>query len=835
MIRFVVFFVLPFLAGLVSPTLNHAAEPRRSENVIYVTLDGFRWQEMFGGAQEVYIAKDSGVRDVKDIKDRYLRPTAAERRAALMPFFWNVVAKDGQVFGDPESNARARITNTHKFSYPGYSEMFCGFADDAGIKSNDKNPNPHVNVLEFLNHRPGFEKRVAAYATWDVIPFILNRERSGLFVHAGTGPIVDEPLSERQRLLNEVIAETVVLWKGNGIDSLTMAAAREHFIKHKPRVMYLGLGETDEWGHERRYDLYLDAANKADAFLRNLWDLVQSQPEYRGKTSLVISTDHGRGGTVANWTDHGAKVEGAEFLWMAVLGPDTPALGVRRDVEATQSQIAATLAQLVGEDFRAASPKSAAPLPGVVEASKISSADQGEGKKDLKSRPNFVVVYADDLGYGDLGCYGAKHPTPNLDRMAAEGRRFTSFYVAQAVCSASRAALLTGCYPNRIGIQGALGPADRHGIHDDERTIAEVLKPRGYACGVFGKWHLGHHPQFLPLRHGFDEYLGLPYSNDMWPQHPTAGARFPNLPLIDGDRVVNANVSAEDQATLTRKYTERAVAFIERHKDEPFFLYVPHSMPHVPIFAGDDYRGKSGHGLYADVIQEIDGSVGQILEALKKHGLDERTLMMFTSDNGPWLSYGNHGGSAGPLREGKGTTWEGGMRVPCIVRWPGHVPRGTVSSEIAATIDVLPTLAKLAGVDVAGSDEVKQRPIDGVEITQLLLSDESKSPHDAYFIYWGKELQAIRSGRWKLHFPHAYQALKQAGADGKPGLYEKRTTDLALYDLESDIGETKDVAGEHPEEVERLKKLADRAREELGDTATGAVGKGVRPAGKLAD
>lgn len=834
MIRFV-FLLLPCVLGLAAPSPGRAAEPRRSQNVIYVTLDGFRWQEMFGGAQEVYVAKDSGVRDIKDIRDRYLRPTAAERRAVLMPFFWNVVAKEGQVFGDPESNARARITNTHKFSYPGYSEMFVGFADDAGIKSNDKLPNPHVNVLEFLNHRPGFEKRVAAYATWDVIPFILNRERSGLFVHAGTGPIVDEPLSERQRLLNDVIAETVVLWKGNGIDSLTMAAAREHLVKHKPRVLYVGLGETDEWGHGRRYDLYLDAANKADAFLRGLWDLVQSLPEYRGKTSLVISTDHGRGGTVADWTDHGAKVEGAEFLWMAVLGPDTPALGVRRDVEATQSQIAATLAQLVGEDFRAASPKSALPLPGVIESDKVGSAEPGNGLQNSGPRPSFVVIYADDLGYGDLGCYGAKYPTPNLDRMAAEGRRFTSFYVAQAVCSASRAALLTGCYPNRIGIQGALGPADRHGIHDDERTIAEILKSRQYTCAAIGKWHLGHHPQFLPLRHGFDTYFGLPYSNDMWPQHPTAGARFPNLPMIAGDKVFNANVSAEDQARLTTQYTQHAVDFIQNNKNRPFFLYVPHSMPHVPLFASDKYRGKSGHGTYADVIQEIDWSVGQIFEALKTHGIDEKTLVMFTSDNGPWLSYGNHGGSAGPLREGKGTTWEGGMRVPCIARWPGRIDPGTVCNEMAATIDVLPTFAKLAGVDVARSDEVKQRPIDGFEFTPLLFDREPKTPHEAYYFYWGKELQAIRSGRWKLHFPHAYQALKQAGADGRPGPYEKRTTDLALYDLDSDIGEAKDVAGEHPEEVERLKKLADRAREDLGDSATGAMGKGVRPAGKLAD
>src|SRR5262245_41934500 len=250
--------------------------------------------------------------------------------------------------------------------------------------------------------------------------------------------------------------------------------------------------------------------------------------------------------------------------------------------------------------------------------------------------PNFVVVYADDLGYGDLGCYGARDiPTPNLDRLAREGVRFTDFYVAQAVCSASRTALLTGCYPNRVGILGALGPAAQHGIHANEKTIADVLKTRGYATAIFGKWHLGHHPGFLPTRHGFDEYFGLPYSNDMWPQHPTA--RFPDLPLIEGEKIVARN---PDQSQLTTWYTERAVKFIDKHKDQPFFLYVPHAMPHVPLHVSDKFRGKSPQGLYGDVIMEIDWSVGQILTALSRHGLDGRTLVLFATDNGPWLSYG---------------------------------------------------------------------------------------------------------------------------------------------------------------------------------------------------
>ena len=295
--------------------------------------------------------------------------------------------------------------------------------------------------------------------------------------------------------------------------------------------------------------------------------------------------------------------------------------------------------------------------------------------------PNFVIVFADDLGYGDLGCYGARgYRTPNLDRLAAQGTRFTSFYVAQAVCSASRAALLTGCYPNRIGILGALSPSSKTGLNPAELTLAEVLKTRGYATAIFGKWHLGDAPEFLPTRHGFDEYFGLPYSNDMWPLHPEyanlppdAAPRkrgYPDLPLFEGERVAIRPVTAAHQAQLTTWYTERAVDFIGRHRDRPFFLYVPHAMPHVPLFISAKFRGKSRAGLYADVIREIDWSVGEILRALRRHGLEERTLVIFTSDNGPWLLYGNHAGSAGPLREGKATTFEGGVRVPFIARWP---------------------------------------------------------------------------------------------------------------------------------------------------------------------
>lgn len=446
-----------------------------------------------------------------------------------------------------------------------------------------------------------------------------------------------------------------------------------------------------------------------------------------------------------------------------------------------------------------------------------------------KSRPpNIVLIFADDLGYADLGCYGAKgYATPNLDRLAREGTRFTDFYVAQPVCSASRAALLTGCYPNRIGIQGALDPQARHGINPEELTLAELLKSKGYATAAYGKWHLGHHPAFLPTRHGFDDYFGLPYSNDMWPKHPTARS-FPDLPLIEGEKTVELN---PDQHLLTRRYTERAVRFIEQNRERPFFLYLPHSMPHVPIFASDKFRGKSPRGLYGDVIQELDASVGDLTAVLKRHGLEKNTLVIFTSDNGPWLSYGEHAGSPGPLREGKGTTFEGGIRVPAVFRWPGRVPAGKLVHEPAMTTDLLPTLARLAGAEVPST-----RRIDGKDIGPLLTGKKrARSPHETLYFYWGGELQAVRSGRWKLHFPHSYPSLdgKPGGRDGRPAVYAQKQIGLALFDLEKDPGETTNLAAEQPEVVDRLTRLAGAAREDLGDTAVKQIGQGIRPPGRL--
>jgi arylsulfatase A-like enzyme len=435
--------------------------------------------------------------------------------------------------------------------------------------------------------------------------------------------------------------------------------------------------------------------------------------------------------------------------------------------------------------------------------------------------PNIVIVYTDDQGYGDVGVFGAQgFTTPNLDRMAREGRRFTSFYVAQAVCSASRTALLTGCYPNRLGILGALFPSSKNGISDSEVTLAQLVKTKGYTTAIYGKWHLGHHPQFLPTRHGFDEYFGLPYSNDMWPGHPEYPGQFPPLPLIEGEKTIATNPSIDSLTTL---YTEHAVSFISRNKNRPFFLYVPHSMPHVPLGVSKRFRGKSKQGMYGDVIMEIDWSVGQILRALRRHDLDENTLVVFSCDNGPWLSYGNHAGSAGPLREGKGTAWEGGVRVPCIMRWPGKVPANSVCDEPAMTIDVFPTIARLIGA------ALPEHPIDGLDIWPLVAGEaNAKCPHDALYFYWNDELQAVRSGQWKMHFPHTYPSLggQPGGTGGHPAKYQATRTELALYDLATDIGEKVDVAAQNPEVVERLSRLGKSFDEELKRTK--------RPPGRVA-
>lgn len=450
----------------------------------------------------------------------------------------------------------------------------------------------------------------------------------------------------------------------------------------------------------------------------------------------------------------------------------------------------------------------------------IAAAAEEAAKPDAPT--NVVLIYADDMGYADVGCFDAKTPTPNIDRIAREGRRFTSFYTAQAVCSASRAALITGCYPNRIGILGALGPAARHGIHEKETTIAEMLKANGYATAIYGKWHLGHHPEFLPERHGFDDYYGLPYSNDMWPRHPTA--KFPPLPLIEHEKILEFD---PDQRYLTKEYGDRAVAFIERNKDRPFFLYLPHSMPHVPLHTSPEFDGKTGLGLYADVIAEIDDSVGKILRTLDHLDLAKNTLVIFTSDNGPWLSYGDHGGSTGSLREGKGTSFEGGVRVPCVMRWPGRIPAESESDQPLMTIDLLPTIAAITGATPP------ELPIDGKDVTAFLTGDPQIPNERPYFFYYGAELQAVRQGPWKLHLPHGYFSIIEPGKDGNPGRAEGRRTDLVLFNLEQDIGEKKNLSREHSDVVARLTKLAEGMRQELGDSAVGVKGAAVREPGRL--
>ena len=454
--------------------------------------------------------------------------------------------------------------------------------------------------------------------------------------------------------------------------------------------------------------------------------------------------------------------------------------------------------------------------------------------------PNIVIVFTDDQGYGDVGCFGATgFETPNLDKMASEGMKFTNFYSAQPVCSASRAGLLTGCYPNRLGISGALFPRHEVGLADDEVTIAEMLKEKGYSTAIFGKWHLGHHKQFLPLQHGFDEYTGVPYSNDMWPIK-VDGSRFapdegrgnyPDLPLVEGNETIELITDYAGQDKLTTLCTEKAVDFINRNKENPFFLYVPHSMPHVPLGVSDKFKGKSEQGMYGDVMMEIDWSVGQIREALVANGLEENTIFIFTTDNGPWLNYGNHAGSSGGLREGKTTSWEGGQRVPCIVKWPAEIPGGLVCSQLASSIDLFPTLAYIVG------GKLPERKIDGVNIMDLWKGNFEAKPRKELYYYFGKNnLNAVRKGNWKLVFPHTYASYEATVPknDGHGGKRIKIELDsLELYNLVRDPGERYNVVEMYPEILEQLLEVGDEARADLGDLITGIEGSGVREIGKL--
>jgi arylsulfatase A-like enzyme len=459
--------------------------------------------------------------------------------------------------------------------------------------------------------------------------------------------------------------------------------------------------------------------------------------------------------------------------------------------------------------------------------------------------PNIVMIVADDLGHGDLGCYGATDiRTPNLDRLAKDGTRYTDFCVAQPVCTASRAAFLSGCYPHRLGMAGALNHTSTLGIHPNETLLPELLKEKGYATACFGKWHLGTRPAFFPTRHGFDEWCGLPYSNDNGPLHPTIKG-IPPLPLYTNDTLTAKD---PDQSTFTQLFTDKAVAFISANKAKPFFLYVPHVMPHVPIAASEKFQGKSKRGLYGDTVEELDASVGTILKALNDHGLEKTTIVIFFSDNGPFLSYGSHAGNAGPFREGKLTTFEGGVRVPFIVRWPGHVPTDAVRDDFLTGLDLLPSLAKIVGAKLS-------KEVDGLDLSEVLLNGPGKAQRETFAYYSGNELHAVRMGQWKLHLPHEYLTVNgPPGKDGKPANYANMKPEgieqsgirgiasrhgykveklgLSLYELRTDPGEAKDVSREHPEIVEKMQALAEGFRKDLGDSLTGAKGTGLREPGR---
>lgn len=446
-------------------------------------------------------------------------------------------------------------------------------------------------------------------------------------------------------------------------------------------------------------------------------------------------------------------------------------------------------------------------------------------------RPNIVLILSDDQGYADVGYQGAEgFTTPNIDWMAAHGMRFTDFYMGASVCTPARAALLTGCYPQRVGLPGVLFPKSRVGLNPDETTMAEILRVQGYATAAVGKWHLGDDPDFLPLNHGFDEWFGIPVSSDMRAEtmgtHEPRKQDFPPLALMRGNEVVAED---PDHSQLTKLYTDEAVDFIRRQKDRPFFLYLAHTAPHVPLFPGARFQGKTTRGDYGDVIEELDWSVGQVLAELEKQGIENNTLVIFTSDNGPWLVQGFRGGSAEPLREGKLTTFEGGHRVPCVMLWPGKIPAGRTCRTMTTAMDLLPTITTLCGGTLPGTK------IDGRDVSALLLDEKLPGAEEhPLFYYTYDNLEAVRVGRYKLHVPHVYGSIHGAilATATSPGRPEVRQIELSLFDLETDIGETTNIASKHPQIVNRLLTLCQEARTDLGDGPK-RKGQGVRPPGRL--
>jgi arylsulfatase A-like enzyme len=448
----------------------------------------------------------------------------------------------------------------------------------------------------------------------------------------------------------------------------------------------------------------------------------------------------------------------------------------------------------------------------------------------LHRPPNVIIIYIDDMGYGDISPYNKSITyTPNFQWIAKNGLTLTDFYVSQPVCSASRTSLLTGCYANRLGIHGALFPDSKIGLNPEEMTIADMLKEKGYATAAFGKWHVGSRKEFLPTNQGFDEYYGIPYSNDMWSKNTARS--FPPLPVIENETEVD---TVSDQSWFTQRFTEKAVDFIERKKSVPFFLYLAHPMPHVPIFASEKFKRKTGKGLYADVIAEIDWSVGEIIKKMNQLKIEEHTLLIVASDNGPWLPYGNHAGVTNGLRESKGSAWEGGVRVPCLMYWKNKLQKNIRVNTPLMTIDLLPTLSFLT------MSSMPEKPFDGINIWGYLQQpNKMESPERPLFIYYNtNELQAMRWKNWKLYFPHTYNSMEgqTPGKDGKRGQTRQvKIEAIELYDLSNDIGEKINLSSQHPEIVSKMSSMADEIRIKLGDGLKGLKGTENREPGRVAE
>lgn len=459
-------------------------------------------------------------------------------------------------------------------------------------------------------------------------------------------------------------------------------------------------------------------------------------------------------------------------------------------------------------------------------ASQLSARAAG-AERENSDQYNVIIIMADDLGYSDLGCYGGEKITPSIDKLATAGMKFTDFYTSP-ICSPSRASLLTGCYAQRVGIPGVIGSNSRIGINSEEELLPEILQDRGYSTALFGKWHLGDQPVFHPQKHGFDEFFGTLASNDIGLDSNLDSRRYGQcgLYLFDG---IDTVAFSPKQWEFVRQYTERSIDFIERNKDEPFFLFLSHNMPHTPIFVSKEFAGKSNIDLYHDVLTEIDWSVGEIVKALEKYKITDKTLVVFVSDNGPWKIFGNHGGTSFPLSGGKKQTLEGGVRVPCIMKLPGVIPQSSESKALVTMGDFYPTIATLT------KSTITDNKIDGKNILPLMNGLTSESPHEAYYYYYMNALQAVRAGDFKLQLPHRDSGtpnLSELGYDGLRGKVKAVNRPLALYDIRNDPGEQNDISLEKPQIVLRLLKIAEQAREDLGDSVTGIEGGGRRMSGK---